>query len=87
MRDKTKISFSKFAMLRDVASGLVESAKGRILRNSSSFYIVSMMVHQIAILGLVKKLARASVFSQNTGGVIKPPEVEKNRFEELVVDH
>lgn len=50
------IALSKSLMLCLVAGGFVEGSKGRVLRHASSFDIVTVMVHQVAVFGLVEHL-------------------------------
>lgn len=48
-------------MLSLVTGWLVEGTKRSILGHASSFHVVTVVVHQVAIFGLVEHLPRPSI--------------------------
>lgn len=73
-------------MLGRVSGRLEGSAEGGVLGDGSALHGVTMVVHQVAQLGVVEDLPRACVFFSDVGRVFQPPEVKQNGLEELVID-
>ena len=73
-------------MLGGVGGGLEGSAEGRVLGHRTALDCVTMVVHEIAQLGIVEHLSRPRVLLRDVCRVFQPPEVKQDRLEKLIVD-
>ena len=72
-------------MLSAVVRGLCESAERSVLGDTSTFQIVTVMVHYVPTLVIFKYLSRASVLVQYAQRCVQFPKIKEDAFEELII--